>query len=261
MDIISVDMLPEDLVTYKSSGTEFNFQLYNQYVKNGYAHQYMQNTLHLNRGNEVFSEIGNAAGISATEWSWSPLIADFDLDGYSDLFVSNGIMGATNDMDYINFIANDEIQKQLGRDMKRDAMAFIEQIPVKKTANYLFKNTDGQTLIDLSEQWMPNIPSFSHGAAYADLDLDGDLDLVVNNTMDPSFIMENKARQRHPDQHYLSVQLRDESPNKNAIGARVTAHHKSRQLTRENHTTRGFLSSSPPVLHFGLVTSTNWTHS
>lgn len=252
MDIISVDMLPEDLVTYKSSGTEFNFQLYNQYVKNGYAHQYMQNTLHLNRGNEVFSEIGNAAGISATEWSWSPLIADFDLDGYSDLFVSNGIMGATNDMDYINFIANDEIQKQLGRDMKRGAMAFIEQIPVKKTANYLFKNTDGQTLIDLSEQWMPNIPSFSHGAAYADLDLDGDLDLVVNNTMDPSFIMENKARQRHPDQHYLSVLLRDESPNKNAIGARVTAHHKNRQLTRENHTTRGFLSSSPPVLHFGL---------
>jgi len=106
-DIISMDMLPEDLKTYKTSGLEYSFPIYQNYLKNGYAPQYMQNTLHLNLGNSNFSEIGNLSGITATEWSWSTLLADFDNDGNKDIFISNGIKGATNNMDFINFIAND----------------------------------------------------------------------------------------------------------------------------------------------------------
>ena len=110
MDIISLDMLPENLNTYKTSGLEYPYQIYEYYLKNGYAPQYMQNTLHHNNGNGNFSEISYLSGIAATEWSWSPLVADYDNDGYKDIYITNGILGATNDMDFINFISNEHIQ-------------------------------------------------------------------------------------------------------------------------------------------------------
>ncbi len=251
-DIVSVDMLPENIETYKTSGTEFNYQIYNNYVKNGYAHQYMQNTLQLNQGNGSFSETGYLSGIAATEWSWSPLIADFDNDGYNDLFITNGILGATNDMDFINFIANDNIQKKLGSGMTEKEMAFIDKIPTKKTANYFFRNNNNEGFTNATETWFKNIPSFSNGATYADLDNDGDLDLVVNNVNETAFLLENKSEVIHPTQGSLKIQFKGSGKNTCGIGAKVIAYKGSQQWMKENFTTRGYLSSVAPEITMGL---------
>ncbi|MEO6348920.1 MAG: VCBS repeat-containing protein, partial [Aquaticitalea sp.] len=190
-DILSLDMLPEDLTTYRTSGQEYPYQIYNQYLKNGYSPQYMQNTLQLNMGDEDFSEVAFLSGIAATEWSWCPLIADFDNDGKKDLYITNGILGATNDMDFISFISNDKIQRHLDEGVKESDMAFIKDIPQKKTINYFYRNNGNLTFENVTEQWAKSIPSFSNGAVYADLDNDGDLDIVVNNVNDKAFVLEN----------------------------------------------------------------------
>lgn len=253
-DIISVDMLPEDLKTYKTSGTEFNYQNYSNYIKNGYAYQFMQNTLQLNNGNGSFSETGYLSGIAATEWSWSPLIADFDNDGLNDIYITNGILGATNDMDFINFIANDNIQKSLGKNMTQKEMEFIKKIPEKKTANYFFRNTKNNQFEDVTETWSSKTPSFSNGACYADLDNDGDLDLIVNNVNAPASILENKQNEFHQKRNYLKVTFEGNSQNRFGIGAKVILYRGNQRILKENYSTRGYLSAVAPELHFGLDT-------
>lgn len=249
-DIVSLDMLPENLKTYKTSGTEFNYQNYYQYLQNGYAQQYMQNTLQWNLGNQQFSETAYASGIAATEWSWAPLIADFNNDGYQDLYITNGIVGATNDMDFINFIANEEIQKNLAQNISEKEMEFIKKIPSKKTANYFFKNNKNKTFSNFTKQWVKSNVSFSHGGAYADLDNDGDLDIVVNNTNEPAFILENKTQKNNAN--YLKFQFVGAPSNPFGIGTKVIVYIKDQVLIRENYPTQGYLSSLSPTIHFGL---------
>lgn len=252
-DIISMDMLPEDLNTYKTSGTEFNYQIYQNYIFNGYSHQFMQNTLQLNNGNETFSETGYLSGLAATEWSWSPLIADYDNDGYNDVFISNGIPGATNDMDFINFIANESIQKSLGQGMDEKAMAFIKKIPEKKEVNYFFRNQGDNTFGNMKGTWTSLPPTFSNGASYADLDNDGDLDIVVNNINEPAMVMENTVNKLSSN-NYFSIHLEGKKGNLNGIGSRVILYTGPQIILKENYTTRGYLSSVAPNLHFGLGT-------
>jgi len=153
-DIVSLDMLPEDIQTYKSSGLEYAYPIYQNYLKNGYTSQYMQNTLHLNTGNNTFSETAHLSNIAATEWSWSPVVADFDNDGFKDLYITNGIVGATNDMDFINFISNEEIQKRLGTNMQKEDLSLINKIPQKKVTNYIFKNNGDNTFLLVMVQLM-----------------------------------------------------------------------------------------------------------
>lgn len=251
MDIVSLDMLPENLETYKTSGLEYAYPVYQQYLKNGFAPQYMQNTLHLNLGNANFSEIGSLSGISATEWSWGSLFADFDNDGHTDLFVSNGIKGATNDMDFISFIANEKIQRQIEAGMTEKEMSFTNELPEKKVPNYFFKNNGDLTFKDVSNSWSNQEASFSHGCAYADLDNDGDLDLIVNNVNEKAFVLENTLNAQKK-QHALTIQFKGNKQNRFGIGAKVIAHSSSGKQFREHFVSRGYLSSVPNEMHLGM---------
>ncbi|MCG2462745.1 VCBS repeat-containing protein [Flavobacteriaceae bacterium F89] len=248
-DIVSLDMLPENLETYKTSGLEYPFATYEYYLKNGYAPQYMQNTLHLNLGNGNFAEIGNLSGISATEWSWGALLADFDNDGFKDLFVSNGIKGATNDMDFINFIANDNIQKRINQGMTQEDMAFIEEMPAKKVPNYFFENNGDLTFTDVTSSWFHKEDSFSNGCVYADLDNDGDLDLVVNNVDEVAYVLENTSEREN---NFLDLTIKGHANNRFGIGTKIIAYKGTSSVSADNFPTRGYLSAVPPSIHLGL---------
>lgn len=248
-DIISLDMLPENIETYKTSGAEFNNQIYNEYLKKGYKPQYMQNTLHLNMGNTFFNEIAFASGIAATNWSWAPLIVDLDNDGFKDIFITNGIKGATNDMDFISYIANENIQKRINKGMSNKDLAFTNELPEKKTSNYFFRNNTDLTFSNTTSNWFGEIPSFSNGAIYADLDNDGDLDIVVNNVNDRAFILENKSETKN---NFLKIKFEGNSKNKFGIGAKVIIYLDSFTITNENFLSRGYLSSVSPNLTIGI---------
>lgn len=249
-DVVSLDMLPENLETYKTSGSEYPFPVYQQYLKNGFAPQYMQNTLHLNLGESRFSEIAHLSGIQATEWSWGPLLADFDNDGFKDIFISNGIKGATNDMDFISFIANDKIQKQLETGMTDQEMAFISEIPEKKVPNYFYKNNGDLSFSNQAESWLVSEGSFSNGCTYADLDNDGDLDLVVNNIDEQAYILENTLDPS--DGNSIQITFKGEGKNPLGIGSKLLAYTNQGTILQENVVSKGYLSSVPNQLHLGI---------
>lgn len=250
-DVVSLDMLPENLETYKTSGLEYPFPSYQQYLKNGFAPQYMQNTLHLNLGGENFSEIASLSGISATEWSWGALLADFDNDGNKDLFISNGIKGATNDMDFINFIANDKIQRQIEDGMTEEEMAFINELPKKKVPNYFFKNNGDLSFTNVTDSWSTSENSFSNGCIYADLDNDGDLDVVVNNVDEEAHILENTSNQKLAN-NSIQITLKGSPTNPFGIGAKLKAYSSNGTITQEHFPSKGYLSAVSNKIHFGM---------
>ena len=253
-DIISLDMLPENLKTYKTSGLEFPYQTYQYYLKNGYAPQFMQNTLHFNNGNETFSETAHLSGIAATEWSWSPIVGDYDNDGFKDLYITNGILGATNDMDYINFISNEDIQKQLATEKSQRNLELSKQIPQKKVKNYFYKNNKDKTFSNVTPTWVSHGNSYSNGGASVDLDNDGDLDLVINNINEEAFVLENTSDQNSQNS-YLKIKFKGNSNNIFGIGTTVKAFYKGQVITEENYTTKGYLSSVEPKIHLGFGTT------
>ncbi len=250
-DIFTLDMLPENLETLKASGTEYPYPIYQNRLKNGYEPQFMQNTLHLNNGNMTFSESAFASNIAATEWSWSPLISDFDNDGFKDIYITNGIIGATNDMDFVNFIANESIQKKLSLGIDKENYSIIKAIPSKKITNYLFINKKNNTFQNETDRIDNNQKTYSSGASYSDLDNDGDIDIVINNSNSRAIIVENKSSV-NTNSNYLKIKFLGSDQNNKGIGAKVTSYSKNNIQFFENYTTRGYLSAVPPEVFIGV---------
>ena len=251
-DIISMDMLPSDRKILKSSLGEDEYNTFYMKIGYGYNYQYTRNNLQLNRGNGMFSETGLYSGIAASDWSWSPLWIDFDNDGLKDLFISNGIPKRLNDMDYVNYISDDEIQQKLKNNFTNEKdLGLINKFPEIKLPNKFFKNDGDAKFADAADEIEGNAATFSNGAIYADLDNDGDLDVVVNNLEDAALIYENESNDAK-NKPYLDIKLTGSSKNINAVGAKVIVYDSNEIRTYEKYPVRGFQSSMEIPVHIGL---------
>ncbi|GAB3316651.1 VCBS repeat-containing protein [Larkinella ripae] len=249
-DVFTLDMLPEDNHRQKLLFAPDNYEKFDLNLKTGFHYQYMRNMLQLNNGDGSFSEIGQLAGLSNTDWSWAPLLADYDNDGWKDLFVTNGYVRDFTNMDFTKYM-NDYLQNNQSNVRRQNILELVYQIPASDVNNYVFKNNGNLTFSDVSKAWGMALPSNSNGAAYADLDNDGDLDLVVNNLNKPAFIYRNEANVQLKN-NYLTVRLEGSEKNRFGLGAKVTVYQKGQQQLLEQMPSRGFQSSVSPVLHFGL---------
>lgn len=251
-EIISMDMLPADPYILKRSLGEDAYDIFNYKVSVGYTHQYTRNNLQYNRRNGLFSETGLYSGVAATDWSWAPLWMDFDNDGLKDLFVSNGIPKRMNDIDYINFISNSEIQQRINSNtMEGKNMALINKFPEIKLPNKFYKNRGNLSFSDEEEAVKGSPLTFSNGAAYADLDNDGDLDIVVNNIDADALVYENKTVPGDSSRSFR-LDLRGAPSNINAVGARVILYAGNEISTWEKNPAKGFLSSMEVPLLIGI---------
>jgi hypothetical protein len=246
-----LDMRPEDNKRQKltlSSATYDHFQLA---LNNGYDPQYGRNTLQLNRGNGIFSEIGFLSGVSSTDWSWAPLLADYDNDGDKDLFVTNGFLRDLGNLDYITYqnIYNIPIGTDAAK--KAEKLEAIKSLEAIEYRDYVFENKGDLTFTDRSYAWGIRRPGYSNGAAYVDLDNDGDLELVVNNINDEAHIYENRTNQLLK-RNFLQIKLAGAVPNRNGIGAKLKLKYKGKIQLYESFPYRGYESTTDPIVHFGL---------
>ena len=251
-EIISVDMLPADPYILKRSLGDDDYDIFFNKISSGYNYQYSRNNLQYNRRNGMFSETGLYSGIAATDWSWAPLWVDFDNDGLKDLFISNGIPKRLNDMDYINYIYNDEIQQKIQHnDMKDKDMALMNKFPEIKIFNKFYLNKGQLKFQDIESSIGNNQATYSNGAVYADFDNDGDLDVVVNNINEPALLYENKTAEKG-FKNYTEVKLKGAACNINAVGAKIIIFSGDQIETYEKYPVKGFMSSMEIPIHIGL---------
>ncbi|MDX1627752.1 MAG: VCBS repeat-containing protein [Fulvivirga sp.] len=248
-DVMSLDMLPNDPVILKASAAEDPFDVFQFKLNFGYNHQYARNVLQMNNGDGTFSDIGLHAGVAATDWSWSALFFDMNLDGHKDIFVSNGIQRRSNDLDYINFITRDSIQYKIKGKLSEAELELIKEMPEIKLKNAFFINNADSTF--RKEKVVNDVNTFANGAAYADFDNDGDLDLIVNNVADPATLYKNLSKEN--GWHSISIRLEGAEKNRNGIGARVMVYSDGRLQSQEYMPVRGFQSS----MHSGMVFGTS----
>ncbi len=250
IDILTLDMLPEDNRTQKMHSGAENFNKFQMLFNKGFYYQYSRNMLQKNNGDGSFSEIGQLAGISNTDWSWTALFSDFDNDGKKDIFISNGYVKDYTDMDFIKYTMDRTIQERRGA-QKATVEEFIKKMPDNALPSYFFQNNGNLSFTKKSMDWGMDQSTVSSGAAYADLDNDGDMDLVVNNTNGLAGIFKNNNETVNKT-NYLRVKLEGGAKNGTGIGSKVKLYCKGEQYYQENFPVRGFQSSVDQVLSFGL---------
>jgi hypothetical protein len=255
LDIMQIDMAPEDNKRAKVNMSSMTPEDFDDMVKQGLHHQYRYSTLNLNRGilkNNLpfFSNAAWIAGVTSTDWSWAALFADFDLDGWKDLYITNGSRRDMNNADYFNKIGKSDYFSK-GSD-KSGLLKLAKDMPSKPLANYIFRNNGDLTFTRYNKLWDITEPSYSNGVAYADLDNDGDLDLIVNNIDQEAFIYKNNASETKSG-NYLKIKFNGTPKNKMGIGSVVTVWHNGKKQMSELTLTRGYLSSMEPIIYFGLA--------
>ncbi|MEL6917527.1 MAG: VCBS repeat-containing protein, partial [Bacteroidota bacterium] len=257
-DILVLDMLPWDYQRQKKMLGTMNYDKYLLSQRNQYASQYMHNTLQLHNGyiDSIplrTSEVGFMSGISSTDWSWAPIMMDFDHDGDKDIYITNGYVKDITDLDFVNFSRQNNVfgtPKARNQKLKK----LVDEIPGIYIPNFFYENATGGQFKDVSKVWTKEQASFSNGAAYADFDLDGDVDLAVNNINHKAFLLENKVSE-DTTKHYLRLRLNGSKQNPNAIGAKAIIWSNGTIQAQYQSITRGYLSSMEPILHFGIQAS------
>ncbi|MCW9707935.1 VCBS repeat-containing protein [Fodinibius salsisoli] len=251
-EIFVTDMLPETQERQKAITSFADWEQYQFEIQHGYYHQFTRNVLQFNNGNGTFSEIGRYAGVEATDWSWGALITDFDMDGERDIFVPNGIYKDITDKDHMRKVSSSEVRKQVFRNNQADYLKLIDMMPSTPVPNYLFKNEGDLQFSNTARAWGLAEDGFSNGAAYGDLDNDGDQDLVVNNVNMESFVYKNRSHEKYPERNWLQLAFDGKAPNTSAVGAQVTVVANGQRWYAEQMPIRGFQSTVDQRLYFGL---------
>ncbi|KIC94207.1 RNA-binding protein [Flavihumibacter solisilvae] len=255
-DIIEVDMLPPDNFRSKLMLGATNHDRYRSEIQYGYAPQFMRNTLQLNQGAgpgqlPAFSEISMLSGVAATDWSWSPLFADFDNDGWKDLMITNGYPRDITNRDFISYRAQNFMQENSAESQQEKWFAALQQLDGALLHSFLFQNKKDLTYKDVSAEWGFNTSAYSSGAAYADLDRDGDLDLIIVNTGKPAGIYRNNAETLIKN-HFLGINLAGPAGNIEGYGARIKVFADSLSIYQEQYPVRGYQSTVESTIHLGL---------
>lgn len=250
-DIFTLDMLPEDNERQKLLYGPDNYEQYALLVLNGFYFQNMRNMFHLNNGDGTYSEIGQLAGISNTDWSWAPLFADYDNDGLKDLFITNGYYRDYTNRDFLKYKGDYYFEKGKAKE-KADTFHLVSTMTSTPIHNYIFRNKGDLTFEDKSIAWGFHERNFASGAAYADLDNDGDLDIITSNQNAVASVYRNLSRENHPDRHYLQISLLADGSNRDALGAKILVYTNGTTQYFEKMSTRGFQSRVTDRIHVGL---------